>query len=51
MVGAFDLSIELPGGLDPERLVSFMARDKKAHQDLTFILDGAEGCRGGPGRR
>jgi 5-deoxy-5-amino-3-dehydroquinate synthase len=43
VVGSFDLSTELPEGIDPVRLVSFMARDKKAHQDLTFILDGPGG--------
>ena len=43
VVGAFDLSALLPAGLDPHQLVSFMARDKKAHQDLTFILDGDRG--------
>ena len=32
-----------PAGADPERLVSFMARDKKAHHDLTFVLDGPGG--------
>ncbi len=43
VVDAFDLSAALPPGLDPERLVSFMARDKKAHHDLTFVLDGPDG--------
>jgi 5-deoxy-5-amino-3-dehydroquinate synthase len=43
VVGSFDLSAELPQGIDPVGLVSFMARDKKAHQDLTFILDGPRG--------
>ena len=43
VVGSFDLSAELPQGIDPVGLVSFMARDKKAHQDLTFILDGPGG--------
>jgi 5-deoxy-5-amino-3-dehydroquinate synthase len=43
VVGAFDLSPLLPAGLDPDRLVFFMARDKKAHQDLTFVLDGPRG--------
>ncbi len=43
VVGAFDLSPLLPAGLDPEQLVAFMARDKKAHQDLTFVLDGPSG--------
>jgi 5-deoxy-5-amino-3-dehydroquinate synthase len=43
VVGAFDLSPVLPAGLDPSQLVSFMARDKKAHHDLTFVLDGPAG--------
>ena len=43
MVGGFDLSPLLPYDADPERLVSFMARDKKAHHDLTFVLDGPDG--------
>jgi 5-deoxy-5-amino-3-dehydroquinate synthase len=43
VVGSFDLSTELPDVITPARLISFMARDKKAHQDLTFILDGPRG--------
>ena len=43
VVGGFDLSPLLPADADPERLVSFMARDKKAHHDLTFVLDGPAG--------
>jgi 5-deoxy-5-amino-3-dehydroquinate synthase len=43
VVGGFDLSPLLPNDADPERLTSFMARDKKAHHDLTFVLDGPEG--------
>jgi 5-deoxy-5-amino-3-dehydroquinate synthase len=43
VVGAFDLSWSLPDGVDPHRLVSFMTRDKKAHDDLTFVLDGPVG--------
>jgi 5-deoxy-5-amino-3-dehydroquinate synthase len=43
VVGQFDLSPLLPEGVDPERLLSFMARDKKAHHDLTFVLDGPLG--------
>jgi 5-deoxy-5-amino-3-dehydroquinate synthase len=43
VVGGFDLSPLLPHDADPERLVSFMARDKKAHHDLTFVLDGPAG--------
>jgi 5-deoxy-5-amino-3-dehydroquinate synthase len=43
VVGGFGLSPVLPGGLDPHQLLVFMARDKKAQQDLTFILDGPLG--------
>jgi 5-deoxy-5-amino-3-dehydroquinate synthase len=43
VVSGFDLSPLLPHDADPERLVSFMARDKKAHHDLTFVLDGPDG--------
>jgi 5-deoxy-5-amino-3-dehydroquinate synthase len=43
VVGGFDLSPLLPHDADPERLASFMERDKKAHHDLTFVLDGPDG--------
>jgi 5-deoxy-5-amino-3-dehydroquinate synthase len=43
VVGGFDLSPLLPHDADPERLTSFMERDKKAHHDLTFVLDGPAG--------
>ncbi|HEV3281102.1 MAG TPA: 3-dehydroquinate synthase family protein [Acidimicrobiales bacterium] len=43
VVGGFDLSWRLPAGADPERLVAFMTRDKKARHDLTFVLDGPNG--------
>jgi 5-deoxy-5-amino-3-dehydroquinate synthase len=43
VVGGFDLSAVVPDGVAPERLVSFMARDKKAKHDLTFVLDGPGG--------
>lgn len=43
VVGEFDLSPLLPEAVDPERLLSFMARDKKASHDLTFVLDGPLG--------
>ena len=48
--GAFDLSADLPADADPERLLSFMARDKKAHHDLTFVLDGPDGVEAGAWR-
>jgi 5-deoxy-5-amino-3-dehydroquinate synthase len=43
VVGGFDLSGDLPVGADAEELVTFMARDKKAHHDLAFVLDGPNG--------
>jgi len=43
VVGAFDLRADLPDEVDPQSLVSFMGRDKKAHHDLTFVLDGPHG--------
>ena len=33
----------LPPGADPDRLVALMARDKKAIDGLTFVLDGPRG--------
>jgi 5-deoxy-5-amino-3-dehydroquinate synthase len=43
VVGGFDLSTQLPAGVDAASLVGAMRRDKKAHHDLTFVLDGPEG--------
>jgi 5-deoxy-5-amino-3-dehydroquinate synthase len=43
VVGAFDLRADLPDDADPHLLVSYMGRDKKAHHDLTFVLDGPHG--------
>jgi len=43
VVSSFDLSPLLPRDIDPEAVLSFMARDKKARHDLTFVLDGPEG--------
>ena len=43
VVGAFDLRGDLPEGADPKALISYMGRDKKAHHDLTFVLDGPAG--------
>ena len=43
VVGAYDLSTALPPGRDPEQLLGFMGRDKKAQGDLTFVLDGPHG--------
>jgi 5-deoxy-5-amino-3-dehydroquinate synthase len=43
VIGSFDLSTDLPRGAGAAELVGFMARDKKAQQDLTFVLDGPSG--------
>ena len=43
VVGEYDLATALPAGTDPEQLLSFMGRDKKAQGDLTFVLDGPSG--------
>ena len=42
VVERFGLSDRLAEA-DPEELVTYMARDKKAVQDLTFVLDGPRG--------
>jgi 5-deoxy-5-amino-3-dehydroquinate synthase len=43
VVASYDLPSDLPAGAASAELVTFMARDKKAHQDLTFVLDGPDG--------
>jgi 5-deoxy-5-amino-3-dehydroquinate synthase len=43
VVGSYDLPMELPAGAVAAELVEFMGRDKKAQQDLTFVLDGPRG--------
>jgi 5-deoxy-5-amino-3-dehydroquinate synthase len=43
VIGSFDLSTDLPPNADTKELVTFMGRDKKAQQDLTFVLDGPDG--------
>jgi 5-deoxy-5-amino-3-dehydroquinate synthase len=39
----FDVPVKLSPGTSSGALVEFMARDKKARHDLTFVLDGPEG--------
>ena len=42
--GSYELNTALPDGVDPERLIQFMGRDKKAMgAGLTFVLDGPFG--------
>jgi 5-deoxy-5-amino-3-dehydroquinate synthase len=43
VVAAYDLSAALPAGAEAAELLGFMARDKKAQQDFTFVLDGPAG--------
>ena len=45
----FGLPRRLQGPLDVEGLMGAMSRDKKAHHDLTFVLDGAHGVELVPG--
>ncbi|MCB0964871.1 MAG: 3-dehydroquinate synthase, partial [Acidimicrobiales bacterium] len=43
VVAGYDLPMRLPEGSDPEQLVDLFARDKKAVEGLTFVLDGPDG--------
>jgi len=43
VVSGFDLSPDMPAGASARQLLAFMARDKKARHDLTFVLDGPDG--------
>jgi 5-deoxy-5-amino-3-dehydroquinate synthase len=43
VVGGYDLPADLPHGASASQLLAFMARDKKARHDLTFVLDGPGG--------
>jgi 5-deoxy-5-amino-3-dehydroquinate synthase len=43
VVGGYDLPLDIPPGNDPAELVTLMARDKKALDGLTFVLDGPRG--------
>ena len=42
-VGAYDLPMNLPPGVDVEELLPLFARDKKAIRGVTFVLDGPNG--------
>ena len=42
-VAAYDLPMEVPPGLDLDELVELFARDKKAVDGITFVLDGPHG--------
>ena len=43
VVTGYSLPSRIPPGLDPAELVTLMARDKKAVDGLTFVLDGPRG--------
>jgi 5-deoxy-5-amino-3-dehydroquinate synthase len=43
VVAGYGLPAVLPAGVEPAELVTLMARDKKAVDGLTFVLDGADG--------
>jgi len=43
VVGGYGLPTSVPPGLRPDELVRLMARDKKALDGLTFVLDGPRG--------
>ena len=42
-VVAYDLPTKVPRGLDPDELIGLFARDKKAVDGITFVLDGPQG--------
>jgi 5-deoxy-5-amino-3-dehydroquinate synthase len=42
-VGAYDLPMHVPAGVDLEELVTLFGRDKKAVTGVTFVLDGPDG--------
>jgi 5-deoxy-5-amino-3-dehydroquinate synthase len=41
---SYGLATALPAGVDPQQLIGLMARDKKALDGLTFVLDGPLGA-------
>jgi 5-deoxy-5-amino-3-dehydroquinate synthase len=43
VVAAYELPDRLPVGSDPDELVALFARDKKAVDGVTFVLDGPRG--------
>lgn len=43
IVGALELPVRAPAGLDASDLLAIMARDKKSGGGLTFVLDGPNG--------
>ena len=49
VVAGYGLPTQVPAGLDAGELVTVMARDKKAVEGLTFVLDGPRGVEVVPG--
>jgi 5-deoxy-5-amino-3-dehydroquinate synthase len=43
VLGAYDLPLTLPTGLENSELIALMGRDKKALDGITFVLDGPNG--------
>ncbi len=43
VLARYDLSMTVPPGLDPEQVIDLFARDKKAVDGITFVLDGPRG--------
>ena len=43
VVAAYDLPMHLPPGLDADEVIDLFARDKKAVDGVTFVLDGPDG--------
>jgi 5-deoxy-5-amino-3-dehydroquinate synthase len=43
VVGAYDLPLTVPTGLENSELIALMGRDKKALDGITFVLDGPNG--------
>lgn len=43
VIGAYDLPMTIPPSIDPADLVALFARDKKAADGITFVLDGPAG--------
>jgi 5-deoxy-5-amino-3-dehydroquinate synthase len=43
VVGAYDLPMNLPPGVEAAEVIALFARDKKAVDGVTFVLDGPDG--------
>ena len=47
----YGIDLAMPNGLDADRLIAAMGRDKKALESITFVLDSAKGLEIVPGVR